>query len=62
MEHKILQFQYDKIYAYFKTTCEWFDFLEWDGKILNIWSQNKIIEIYKHGQLKSLDIFTCSPS
>lgn len=46
MNYKIFQQQYDKIYSFFKTTCEPFDFLEWDGQILQVWQNNKVIEIY----------------
>ena len=46
MDYKTLQSQYDKIYSYFKTTCEPFDFLEWDGKILQVWQDDIIIEMY----------------
>ena len=53
----LLQNQYDRIYEYFKTTTEQFDFLEWDGKILNVWDNFCIIEIYKYRELKSLGIF-----
>lgn len=41
-----LQIQYDKIYAFFKKTNENFDFLNWDGKSLYVWENNKIIEKY----------------
>lgn len=57
MNYKILQAQYDKIYSYFKTTCESFDSLEWDGKILEVVNKNKIIETYKYGELKRLNVF-----
>jgi len=46
MDYQTFQFQYDKIYAYFKTTCESFDFLEWDGRILQVWRNDNIIEQY----------------
>jgi len=46
MDWQILQSQYDKIYYYFKVTTEPFDFLEWDGDILQVWKDNKIIETY----------------
>lgn len=52
MDYRILQFQDDMIYSYFRTTCEPFDDLEWDGKILQVWNKNKVIEIYS---LKDLD-------
>ncbi|MCX6759171.1 MAG: hypothetical protein NT012_01180 [Candidatus Nealsonbacteria bacterium] len=54
MNYKTLQFQYDKIYSYFKTTCESFDFLEWDGKTLEVWNGNRVKEIYKYNDLKNL--------
>lgn len=31
-ENISLQKQYDNIYSFFKTTTEYFDELEWDGK------------------------------
>ena len=46
MDYKILQTQYDKIYSYFKTTCEPFDFFEWDGKTLQVWNDDAITEVY----------------
>lgn len=52
MDYKEMQIQYDKIYSYFKTTCESFDFLEWNGKILYVWFCNKIIETYKYRDLR----------
>ena len=50
----ILQSQYDKIYSFFKTTTESFDFLEWDGRALNVWFNNLIIEVYSYVELKKL--------
>jgi len=32
INYQKIQLQYNKIYSYFRTTCEPFDFLEWDGK------------------------------
>ena len=46
MNYKKLQLQYDKIYSYFKSTTEPFDFLEWDGKSLKVWLNNEVIEKY----------------
>ena len=46
MNYTKLQSQYDKIYSYFRTTCEPFDFLEWDGKILQVWDSNALISMY----------------
>ena len=54
MNYKILQSQYDKIYSYFKTTTEPFDFLEWDGKVLQVWNNWVVIERYTLKDLKGL--------
>jgi len=32
MSYKTLQLQYDKIYSHFRTTCEDFDYLDWERK------------------------------
>ena len=42
-----LQNTYDNIYSYFKTTTEPFDFLEWDEKILQVWNNNTVVEVYR---------------
>lgn len=52
-----IQLEYEKIYSYFRTTCEQFDLLEWDGKILNVWRKDKIVETYNYNDLKMLNIF-----
>lgn len=54
MNYIDLQNQYDKIYSFFKTTTEPFDFLDWDGIILNVWYNNSIVEIYKYHELKKI--------
>ncbi|MFH1170699.1 MAG: hypothetical protein V1704_04040 [Candidatus Vogelbacteria bacterium] len=54
MNYKILQSQDDKIYSYFRTTTGPFDFLEWDGKILQVWNNWVVIEKYPLRDLKSL--------
>lgn len=54
MDYKIIQNQYDQIHSYFKTTTEPFDSLEWDGKVLEVLDKNKVVEIYKHKDLKNL--------
>ncbi|MEK7115265.1 MAG: hypothetical protein AAB847_02815 [Patescibacteria group bacterium] len=54
MNHSLLQIQYDKIYSYFRTTTEPFNFLEWDGKVLQVWNKETIIERYSLKDLKSL--------
>lgn len=59
MNHQKIQSEYEKIYSYFKTTAEPFDFLEWDGKVLNIWSSEKIVEVYKYKDLRAFGIFNC---
>lgn len=50
----ILRAQCDLIYSFFKTTTEPFDDLKWDGKILNVWLNEKIIERYNYKDLKEL--------
>lgn len=57
MKYKKIQLEYDKIYSYFKRTCEQFDLLEWNGKRLDVWSNDKIIETYKYKDLKVINIF-----
>lgn len=47
-----LQDQYDKIYSFLKNTTESFDYLEWDGKILFVWENDKIIEQYSFKDLR----------
>jgi hypothetical protein len=54
MTYKKLQNQYDKIYSYFKTTTELFDYLKWDGRVLLIWKDNKVIERYLLEDLKKI--------
>ena len=47
----LLQEQYDKIYSYFKTTTEPFDFLEWDGSRLKVWCGERVVEVYSRHDL-----------
>jgi len=54
MDYKKLQIQYDKIYSYFKNTTELFDYLEWDGVVLKVWNENKVMEIYKYKDFRNL--------
>jgi hypothetical protein len=54
MDSNLLQFQYDKIYSYFRTTTEPFDLLDWDGHILEVWHKNIVVEKYKYKELKKL--------
>jgi hypothetical protein len=49
-----LQKDYDLIYSFFKTTTEPFDDLEWDGKILNVCLNEKLIERYNCKDLREL--------
>lgn len=54
MTYKDLQIQYDKIYSFFKSTTEFFDFLEWSGEDLYIWKNNEIIEQYSFKDLRKI--------
>ncbi len=54
MDYKKLQIQYDKIYSYFKNTTELFDYLEWDGVVLRVWNNNKVMETYKYKDFRKL--------
>lgn len=49
-----LQYNYDLIHAFFKTTNEPYDDLEWDGYELLLILKNKIIERYFLPDLKSI--------
>lgn len=51
MDYQLLQYQYDEIYSYFRTTCESFDFLEWDGQVLQVWQDDIVIENYTREDL-----------
>ncbi len=48
-----LQKQYDLIRSYFKTTTEAFDELDWDGDVLLVLLDGKIIEEYSYEELKA---------
>lgn len=54
MDYNKLQSQYDKIYSYFKTTTEPFDYLEWEGKGLQVWNGDVVVEKYSLKTLKEL--------
>ena len=56
MTGKQLQIQYDGIYSYFRTTTEPFDFLEWDGQILQVWCDSSTVEVYNRRDLKACKI------
>ena len=51
-----LQKEYDKINFYFRKTTENFDLLDWNGKNLNVFFKDKIIEKYSKKDLMSLEI------
>ncbi|MDO8436104.1 MAG: hypothetical protein Q7S82_01795 [bacterium] len=51
IKYSLLQIQDEKIYSYFRTTTEPFDSLEWDGKVLEVWDKDKIVETYKYKDL-----------
>ena len=52
MTYTDLQIQYDKIYAFFKSTTDCFDYLDWDGEKLSVLENDKIIERYSLKDLK----------
>lgn len=54
MAHQNIQYQYDKIYFYFRTTCEPFDSLDWNGKILKVWSNGIVIEKYLYRDIEKI--------
>lgn len=49
-----LQRQYDLIWFYFRTTTEPYDELDWDGEVLLVLLNNKIIEKYSYEDLKEI--------
>lgn len=49
-----IQEQYDLIRAYFKTTTEPFDELDWDGDTLLVLLDGKVIEKYTYNELKEI--------
>jgi hypothetical protein len=49
-----LQKQYDLIYRFFKNTTEPFDDLDWDGELLNVFFENKIVETYSYKDMCDL--------
>lgn len=52
--NETLQYQYDKIYHYFKNTTEPFDELEWDGNTLLVFYDETVIEKYNFIDLLKL--------
>ena len=49
------QEEYNKIHRFFKTTTEFYDDLDWDGKILNVWLNDEIIETYTKKDLIEIE-------
>lgn len=54
MDYKKLQSQDDKIYSYFRTTTEPFDYLEYEGDGLQVWNGDVVVEKYSLKTLKEL--------
>lgn len=52
--NEILQYQYDKIYSFFKNTTEPFDELLWDGNTLQVINNDVVIEKYNYKDLLNL--------
>ena len=52
-----IQKEYDKIYSFFKTTTKPYDDLDWNGKILNLWLKDNLIETYSYDDLKEIGVF-----
>lgn len=46
-----LQYQWNKIHRFFKTTSEPYDHLDWDGDTLHVWLNDDIIETYSYNDL-----------
>lgn len=51
---KKLSKQYYLIERYFKSTTEFYDNLEWEGKMLLVFYKNEIIEKYSKKDLKEM--------
>lgn len=54
MKAQDIQNQYDKIYSYFRTTCEPFDYVEFDGCVLQVWNNGVLVEKYSLKDLKEI--------
>ena len=54
MNYKKLQIQDDKIYSYFRTTTELFDYLEYEGNDLQVWNGDVVVEKYSLKDLEEL--------
>ena len=54
MNYKKLQIQDDKIYFYFRTTTELFDYLEYEGNDLQVWNGDVVVEKYSLKDLEEL--------
>ncbi|MGI9558958.1 MAG: hypothetical protein ACR2NQ_04770 [Thermodesulfobacteriota bacterium] len=46
--------QWNLIYRYFKTTCEPYDDLEFDGTDLKVWLDGEVVEHYPEKCLKEI--------
>ena len=51
-----LNIQHEKIYRYFKTTTEYYDYLDWDGDTLKVFYKDEVIEEYSKEDLTELEI------
>ena len=51
-----LQVQLDKIYSFFKCTCEPYDYWDWDGESLIVVLNDEVIEEYTLQDLRDFDI------
>lgn len=49
-----MQWQYDAIHRYFKTTTEPYDELDWDGEKLNVIKDGDTIETYTSNDLNEI--------
>ncbi len=51
-----LDMEDNKIYRFFRMSAEPYDDLEWDGKILNVWLDDELIETYTKKDLIECEI------
>ncbi|MDA8003042.1 MAG: hypothetical protein MPL62_17305 [Alphaproteobacteria bacterium] len=49
-----LQRQYDAIHRFFKTTTESYDDLDWNGDVLHVLLNDRVIERYTHADLAEI--------
>lgn len=52
-----LQYEYDAIHMWFKTTTELYDDLEWDGRVLEVVLNDETIETYTRTDLFEIGVF-----